>query len=321
MKNSIPISYHPIEQKLRADFFQKKIAEIEDPDYSYFPKSMNKQTFCESIKRFMENDLNIFLAKCMLVLDGLQQEDIQSLRSYPSTPKAQEFVSLFKFLEEKGFPSYQDIDRPVIFWSGKVAMDFSFCAKDKVSIRHFLSTHFMNALCHEMLLEFPDKKQEIYFFYFGISSIYSSFSSGSVDVYISSDKVSEPPGLHAGNFFWEAELPMINILFHNGIVQDIKFHFYDEKTRTWNSPVSFFSKQGENILVRRRHAHQIDPPHTHGLFLTDAMPSDHYEQWKQSDPRPCTTVGFLRKQGRHWKERAHHQSLKRMESGSPLSRE
>lgn len=257
----------------------------------------------------------------MHVLDGLHQEDIESLRSQQSTPKAQEFVSLFDFLEERGFPSYQDIGKPVVFWSGKVAMDLSFHEKDKVSIRHFLSTHLMNALCHEMLLEFPDKKQELYFFYFGISSIYARFSSGSVDVYISSDKTSESPGLHAGNFFWEAELPMINKLFQDGIVHDIKFHFYDEKTGTWDFPISFFSEQGEDILVRRRHAHQIDPLHTHGLFLTDAMPSDHYEQWKQSDPRPCTKVGFLRKLGRHWKERAQQQSLKRMESGFPLSRE
>lgn len=126
MQNSSSIAFQPIKKRLKDDFFQKKIKEIQEPDYSYFPKSINKEKLCESIKRFMENDLSIFLEKCMLVLDGLQQEDIQSLHSRKSTPRVQEFFGLFDFLNEKGFPSYQDIGKPVVFWSGKSAMDFSF---------------------------------------------------------------------------------------------------------------------------------------------------------------------------------------------------
>lgn len=293
-------------QKELKESMLKRLDEMQEPAYIHIPKSFDKCEYISKIRYFLDNGLQEFLNRCSQIVPCLTDQDVQSLGSFQLTPRAREFVSLFDHLERSGFPGQRVLDRPINFWSGKVAEDRTYRAQDEISIRNFLPTYFMNNICHKIQKENPHEKEIVHRFYLAISKCYSTAASGNVNVYISSDKISESPGFNVPNFFWEAELPVLQMLVHRGIVQDIQIHLYDHIKKAWNDPVSFFSKEGSHISVHRRSVHPLDNPSTVDRFLRDPIAEEDYEKWKETQPRPEITINSLKKVTNHWRRVTFH---------------
>jgi len=292
------IVFKKICEKLKVSFWKNIEEEINSDTYAHLPLGMTKEELISNGTLFFEKNLMTFVEKtydCTIVKN--------TSSSCFQNQDDEDFKFLFEYLEQNGFPSKEKIRHKPIFWSGEVAKEFAHSQTHFTSTRNFMITSFMNELCAEMIAAFPEHAEKFHLLYQRISSFYAETAFDCVDVYISSNKASEFPGLQVSNFFWDSELPVLQKLFQQGIVKDIRFHFFNDQTQTWDPPVSLFSDEGKKIIVRRRNAHPMDPSHTLDLFLKkNEMPQDEYEKWTHSVPRPGVTVAFLLKIISHWKQ-------------------
>ncbi|OHE70860.1 MAG: hypothetical protein A2007_04860 [Verrucomicrobia bacterium GWC2_42_7] len=157
-------------------------------------------------------------------------------------------------------------------------------------------------------------------------AILATQASGVVNVYISSDKKSEPVGMKSGNYFWEIELPILQKLKQGGQVSAIMLNLLDSNTDRWSAPIEWNSEQSNSLPVYRQKPYiLVGDSYAQGMHSPLAKPedktlfdeNDFYRQqygstanrevtmeiWQKScRARPHLSLGQLRTMIKKWKD-------------------
>lgn len=293
--------------KIKSYLKKEMLAKLdENAKWSYMniPEDRLKSDISAEILNFIEKNLDDFIQQCQAVLPYLSQADIESIgMEYPSEI-AKKFVSLFYYLEENGFSGPRAFNKSVNFWSGQHAKIKALEASLELSDSKVPSISAMFDVCraiHKVQQQYDDY---ITLLTSAVSRVFASYAFGATNIYISSEKLSESPGLTIPNNFWLAELPLLQSLHKRGVITDIKIHLYDHHKQEWNKIVSLFTQEGDNIPIRRRAIHPLDMGGSEDRFKTLHMSDAKKKQWQDSKPRPFITYGGLKRIVHEWHERA-----------------
>ena len=242
---------------------------------------------------FIDYHLDDFISRCTRVLPYLMHIDIESIGTESLTPIAKEFIALFDHLEKNGFAGVSAFDERITFWSGQVAKKKVIALDDEISDSKVPAVSVMFDVCRA--IHQAQKKYDDYITLLtcATSRVFATNASEAVNVYISSEKVSELPGFTVPNNFWLAELPTLRHLYQRGIISDIIINLYNQHTGQWDSGVSLFSAEGANIPVYRRNRHRLDGGIDTGRFKSLNMSEDDRRQWINAKSRPYITYGKL----------------------------
>lgn len=189
----------------------------------------------------------------------IQDSDIESFGSEHLTPLASAFMDLYQELDRHGF--YHTRGRSIHFWSGEAAYKK---AVQRTSQRTSLDDNSVLSgdIVHEIFKAYEILETEE-----GLISplcqghrllkLYaSSFAvqaTGDVVYYTSNDGQNKTQrSLTVGNYFWEAELPVLQRLYKRGIVTSISVLWLDGEV--WR-PLDFHSPcEGGRLRLYRRDA-------------------------------------------------------------------
>lgn len=292
-----------IKPKLKEDLLHKLDEKSEFTRLSV-PAGREKSEALAKMKIFIEKHLDEFVKLCSDVLPVFSEKDSESISTEHPTENAKRFLGLFCYLEELGFAGPKDFNKPVNFWSGQDAMKKAFVKSDELSDSEVPSVSAMFSVCQA--IQFVQQQYDDYITLLtsSVSRYFASFAKDVASIYLSSDKISESPGLTAPNNFWLAELPVLMTLHKRGIVKDIRFQSYDHHAKVWSShAVSLFSKEGGNILLRRRAMHPLDAKESAGTFKPLARSIEARHAWVHSKPRPGISYAIMQKVALEWKAR------------------
>jgi hypothetical protein len=265
------------------------------------------------MRTFLENNLDDFIDKCIEVLPYLTQNDSDSLSSGQLTEHAEKFLGLVRLLEEHGFAHPKIGINPgefvINFWSGMKGREKAHAQANELSDSSVPSVCLLFDICSEIqkaehqdnYLHLSSVLPEI------ISRVYASKAQGVVNVYVSSDKNSEDPGLKIGNNFWSAELPILQFLKQNKKVSKVNIHLYHPLNNQWEV-IDFHSKKSSYIPILRRTAHTVISHSKDDIKKFEYYrPEQEFKKWCEiSEPRRVTSVGRMRFFASTWRRNAKH---------------
>lgn len=291
-----------LETPLREMMLQKLNPDVRW-SYLNFPEGRNRATSKLAMQQFIENNLPEFIARCQAVLPQLTELDAESLSQKKLTENAQQFIDIFAWLETVGFLGIRDFGQPINFWCGEEARQYATTRQNEVSDSRIPSIALMFDVCR--LIHRAQNQYDDYIMLLGfcVSRFYTSHASNDVNIYLSSDKLSELPGLTVNNHFWMAELPALMAMHRRGLVTDIKINLHDQ-VAGWLSPVSLFLDRGQQIPIRRRDSHSLDSSEHLDRFKNHLISSHQILEWRQSKARPMIRYGALKRIAQEWRNRA-----------------
>lgn len=246
-------------------------------------------------QHFMAVGLGAFLSSCAELFPYITDEDLATLGSeFPST-RMEELYALMHLLRDNGFDAPEDIPQDIVFWSGSVAKEAVKRRPDlcgDMDIPLFCALFSISTACLRSL-----GRYDVFNLHLGriISQLFASEVTGIAHVYISSDKVSELPGLESANNFWHAELAQLQLGRSQGRISDIYIHRYNHQTSEWLKPLKLSSEEDKKkLLIRRREFHPIlDEEGTRGCFKSQDKTAQKKVEWAASEPRPSISYERL----------------------------
>src|SRR3990167_1463257 len=277
--------------------------------YISIPEGKEKSDISAKISNFIENKLDHFIQLCQDVFPYFSQVDSESIGTVYPTEIAKKFIGLFHYLEDNGFPGPRAFNKPVSFWSGEAAKKKALEISTELSDSKVPSVSAMFDVCRAIHTVQQKYDNYIILLTSALSRVFSSYALGIANIYISSEKLSESPGLTVPNNFWLAELPTVMSLHERGFISDIKINLYNNFKQRWNKPVSLFTQEGNNIPIRRRNIHPFDVKESADRFKTPHMSAKERKQWYSSEPRPFITYGSLKRIAHEWRERTKQNRL------------
>lgn len=174
----------------------------------------------------------------------LTDEDIPTLVSDNPSPTAKKVCQLFQMLKKYGFV---DVDnRPFAFWSGKAAR-----AILEYPDRILIDTRIPLYCGMMTLLEsIPQDYTSLRIRFMNVIFAHLACQAkGDVKIFVSNPEGQKRHLVH-GKYFWNAELPTLQVLKQKGMVTSIHFHFLDLENNKWSHAIDF-DKLDDVELVRR----------------------------------------------------------------------
>jgi hypothetical protein len=193
------------------------------------------------------------------------------------------------------------------FWSGIVARSYVLSRPELRTDYSYYIFNFLFELCELIRIENNNEhSHQMTVVSFAISACYATLSSGTVHVYLSSDKQSERVGLTVGNNFWEAELYVLRHMLKLGSITDIIFHLYNNEDNNW------VIDNIDNIPLWRRNWHPLDGMEKQSSFVSMSRKNivkEDYDQWRLTQPRPHITTIQLKNIINTWYRRVINKKL------------
>jgi hypothetical protein len=277
-----------------------KMDEASRWSHSHLPTGLSKEKFISGMKTFISDRLADFLNLCMQVLPYFTQEDGASIGADIPSENAKKFIALFQYLEANGFPGPGAYHCPINFWSGEEARRLALRIQNELSDDQVPAVAAMFAVC-STIQELQGRYDEyVRLLSVSISKVYALHANGTVNVYISSDKLCEESGFTVGNNFWDAELATLQLLAVQKKVADIHVRRYDHANQAWHKPVSLLSREGSVIPVRRRCIHRHDDQAHSARFKAGKSEAER-QQWRHSHARPSISYGSLKNIAVRWR--------------------
>jgi hypothetical protein len=163
-----------------------------------------------------------FFQKLIPVLEAMDSSDINSIRKGNETPNAQAFRDCVELLNEAKF--YNVNGKPINFWSGPEAQKMANTVSTSLSDSNVPAISILSKLGGLLKANRRDLSDKM--FNAG-SAEFTGQATGDVIVYSSAANANETlPLLNVGNFHWNVELPILQMLMHEGIVKKIEFTHY-----------------------------------------------------------------------------------------------
>ncbi len=292
-------SWKPVETKKEREIGDTLASIKEDVFHSFRNdvKAYRKQNAHTKDYHYLtRKEFDQFYNKLTKVLKKFDEKDMNTIGTGKESPAAKEWLDCFRWLEEHGLQHVQK--EPINFWSGSAAKRKARRARscsdsDIPAIRAMFRltgavwNHEAKTNRDHLTTILPN----------AVSAAYASRATGVANVYVSSDKKSEPfAGLTIGNNFWLGELPILQRMVKSGQVEKILIH---RKTPGgWKGPIDFNDfDASKHIIVRRREAQEGDK-HPEAFYPKKQMTKKQLNEWKETSPaRPATTLGKLRSIG------------------------
>lgn len=294
---------------LLKEIMTKKLDERTPWNYISIPDGKDKGQVLAMMSDFIENKLNEFLLLCLEVIPYFTQKDNESIGTLHPTENAQKFSALFACLDNHGFACTRAFNKPVCFWSGSEGKNKALTSSSEISDSKVPALAVMFDVC--TLLHQKLDLCDIAILTSAISRIFAACAQENANVYLSTAKLSETPGFTIPNNFWLAELPTLMTLKHREIIQDIKIYRYEESTHEWDKGISLFSKEANQLPIRRRFMHPFDKEEFADRFMKKGVEAaEDRKQFYHSKARPSITYGHLKTIADEWHKRSmqhHHQ--------------
>lgn len=138
-----------------------------------------------------------------------------------------------------------------------------------------------------------------------ISRVHVWHLKGDVHIYLGSDKQSEASGFHIGNYLWEAELPVLQLLAREGIVKQIWLHVWevslDDKKMLEGKWSAYAFGLADRVPLWRREWHPLDPAEMKSSFVHSKMKQADFDMWRLTPPRTHITIGGMRRVISKWR--------------------
>lgn len=284
--------------------------------YINVPEGRKKSDVKSAIRTFIENNLDDFIQLCGEVLPYFSQQDSESIGSAHPTKNAVKFMELFSYLEEKGFPGPKQFNKPVNFWSGTIAQHKALSLSEHLSDSKIPVISAMFDVCGSILRVQQKYDDYISLLTSAVARIFASYAFDEANVYISSEKQLEHPGLTVSNIFWLAELPTLMRLYDRKKITDIIIHNYNAKQHTWEPGISLFSESGLATPIRRKYIHPLDDASLSDRFKRVSMSDESRKHWIKSEPRPSITYGALKRIAHEWAERTKKNKINKIQINS-----
>jgi hypothetical protein len=206
--------------------------------------------------------------------------------------------------------------RPHCFWSGIAAKKYVLANTHIRTDYDYQIINLLFELCEMIRADNGDQhSKQMTLVSYAISGCYTHLCTGTVHLYLSSDKQSEPVGLTVNNNFWCGELPILQQLRMKGIVDNIVVHLHHDVDvdvdpnvdinvdptfdYDHNQCVSFGFDQLD-VPVWRRSWHPLDSMDHKLSFVVQGMTDDQYEEWRMLRPRPYILLSSLRRIAKRW---------------------
>lgn len=271
----------------------QKLDERTRGHYVMIPDNGERDQALAAMRDFIETKLDDFINRCADVLPFMTERDADSIGTLSQTKVASEFLELFGYLEKHGFYGVRIFNKPINFWSGRVAMRAALNASNELSDSQVPAICVMFDVCQVIRNSQGRYDDYITLLTSSVSRVFASSTLHNPNIYVSSEKEAEMTGFTTPNNFWLAELPALMALYSRGVIQDITINLYDHVLGIWRVGVSLFSREGQMIPVYRRSKHELDEDAHSDRFKTQAMSETDVEKWKASAPRPSIAFGKL----------------------------
>jgi len=233
-------------------------------------------------------------------LQGLTEDDV----SFLGTSHALPHIDVVHGLARKWMSTPPNVEHA--FWTGMVARQHCVVQRNQMSLWRDADCPF-TSLLFDLCVAVRESQggrhcAALTLISYAISRLYASMARGTVHVFISSDKPTEPPGLTPGNNFCEAELPVLQDLVHQGLVDDILVYTYTAQSG-WANGTPFADI---DLPIWRRTWHPLlDPLETKSSFVLQYTTQAEWDAWRLEPPRTFTTLCALRRIVTHWKALCH----------------
>jgi hypothetical protein len=271
--------------------------------YLKFSEILNEN----KMRTFLNSDkFDIFYQKFSLIISQFTQDDFDSIGMIQTSERVRSLINCFTMLDENGFPFVNS--RKINFWSGQNAR-LRAQSDDALTDNKVPSISIGFDIC--TIIQKIERKNNSFilssFLPSIISSVYASQARGEVNVYLSSDKLSEPSSISVGNNFWNGELPVLQKLYQQNLIRKIWIHLQIEKD-TWAPPIDLNSEEANHIRLIRRHAYLSNNPMLNdsdlsSFIVEQKMGPTEYSAWCQNAAsRPFITLGKIRQIARIWKK-------------------
>lgn len=255
----------------------------------------------------MSYDYDSFYDHLTTALVKLQKDDLTIIGTGKESFAFHYFAQCYEMLEYAGYPIVRE--KPIHFWNGQLgkekAKETSCLAYSDSSIP---STHIMFKLSQMIDNQEELSGQQPYLFRMAgniNSAIFALQARGVVDVFLSSDKPSEKPGLTVGNHFWEYEFPVLENLRQREIVDQIRFHVFDEgqwkqgdlNDYQFSHLLRLYRRQAYPSISKLADSHPERFQPNHPLIYG----TNEFNAWQTSAARPFTTHAKLKKMAKTWR--------------------
>jgi hypothetical protein len=122
-----------------------------------------------------------------------------------------------------------------------------------------------------------------------------------IHVFMGSDKKSEITGFHVGNNFWKAELPILQNLLCENIINDIILHVYDYE----GNHIRDYSIKNDDIDLPlwRRNWHILDDISTKNSYVDGITTQEGWDKWRTYPSRPYITYSKMKDIIMRWKSK------------------
>lgn len=278
-------------------------------------EGLNKNGVIEKrnkMSAFIQGDkFDHFFSDLLEVMNGITEKDLKSLeemgikfnQSEP-TPNIKKFLKCMDQLREAGFHSSEG--KRITLWSGKKGKEKALNSKGysegqipAIYLLFKIYGKFRDCILHKNVdIRFLERFGKL------ISLAFVMHASQEVDIYISSDKKSEPSSLKQGNYLWNIELYYLQLLRFENLVT--KINLYLLKNDKWvkydiNNP-----EHGSAIPVIRRNAYRSENPakDENPERFDRNLRGSALEVWQEtSSPRKKISFERLRYYGRKFIQR------------------
>jgi hypothetical protein len=292
------------------DRLRKKMLDKTDPTnrdcYYKLEDGPDKKASLEKMRAFISSkEFDGFYAEYSQILSQFTQRDEESLTSEKPTRLGLRYLRCVESLKEYGFSVNRDILK-LNFWSGDPGKQTADSTLDSLSDGRVPMIAFCIDIFREMRGE-EDNHSTNHIKSLMAKSLCRVFARQAQEqatVYMSVDKIHEPPCMQAGNVFWTAEWPTLRMLQKTGRLKHIRIAL-KQSGPGWTRFIDLDSPESNGIPVTHREARMSEPkdPHPEIFVPTTYVPLQEFRAWQATAPRPITTLGKLRRCIQKWRRK------------------
>jgi Ankyrin repeats (3 copies) len=233
---------------------------VPEVHFEHYPEALSSSSeetkkAKDRMQAFIEDDkkLEQLIQEFLDISQVFTQKDLESLGSSHETENAKRYKKFYADLEQNGF--YGTLGRKLNFWSGWHSLEMASSRPDEICSFKVPASQVMFQLFD--VLE-NNKIKVSLACNMGLAKLYALGARGDVNVYIASGKPTEISGVKIGNYFWEAELPLLQHKRKTGEVDSIRIHlaYRDQEDHLQWEPWKNFDDK--DIPIFRRKAYQVD---------------------------------------------------------------
>jgi len=223
---------------------------------------------------------------------------------------------LVQILTNNGFDTIPR-DKQISFWTGKDVKEFIFNDESKNDILADLKIP-----AYIVLFELAGHifyGDEIKFsndaaltFRRIVCKHLASQAKKNVNVYVSSDDLLKEDFIRVGNYFWQFELPVLQNLKQNGIIQKINFIFFDSLKKSFKKPIEISSDKAMDLKLLRFVPFEIEISNPRTLYSVKSTKIDFVPD--KDSIKTKLTIGKLKDVIEHWKEFTRSKSIEKKDS-------